>query len=136
MGLLTEEQRALLLRNGTPEAREGDHPPVAKVFLPGSGATWLIVDAEPVEEGHPEGDLILFGLCDLGQGCPELGNVLLSDLEELRHPTYGIPVERDLYFKATGPISTYAAAAREAGRIVDDVTMSQDTPDTLTPSDK
>ncbi|MFT4026738.1 MAG: DUF2958 domain-containing protein [Novosphingobium sp.] len=52
---------------------------------------------------HPEFDPqepdILYGLCDLGLGEPELGTVSLAEIEALRGPL-GLPIERDLYFEA------------------------------------
>lgn len=59
----------------------------------------------------------LFGLCDLGLGCPELGTVSLLELKGLRGHL-GLRVECDRHFKAKYPISVYAEAARLAGRIV------------------
>jgi hypothetical protein len=59
-----------LVENGrTSEERDGFDPfPVVKLFTPDAGATWLMTEA------YPEGsDIRLFGLCDLGMGCPELG---------------------------------------------------------------
>lgn len=92
--------------------KNADHAPVVKFFTPWANATWLIVDID-VEDGD-----MMFGLCDLGLGEPELGYVLLSDLEELKGP-HGLTVERDLHFKATKPMSEYAAAARRESRIVE-----------------
>ncbi|WP_426127674.1 DUF2958 domain-containing protein [Pararhizobium sp. PWRC1-1] len=45
----------------------------------------------------------MFGLCDLGMGEPELGYVLLSELEEIKGPG-GIPIERDLNWSPTKPL--------------------------------
>jgi hypothetical protein len=42
--------------------------------------------------------LMMFGWCDLGMGCPELGYVSLSELEEAKFPPFGLGVERDIYF--------------------------------------
>ena len=111
--LITDELRAKLLANGRQSlADEGfDPPPVVKLFTPDAGATWLLTDIDP-----RDGDLA-FGLCDLGLGFPELGNVSLSELATVRGGL-GLPVERDLHFGATKPISTYAREARLAGRIV------------------
>ncbi len=61
-------------------------------------------------------DVRLFGLCDLGLGCPELGYLMLSEIEDVRGKL-GLPVERDLYFKAEHRLSTYAKIARHAGMI-------------------
>ena len=110
---LTEEQWNLLLANGKRSAagEDFDPPPVAKLFTPDAGATWLLTEVDPDDQD------IAFGLCDLGLGCPELGSVRLSELLSVRG-RFGLPVERDLYFRASQPLSVYAAAARVKGRAV------------------
>src|SRR3546814_17413477 len=65
----------------------------------------------------PDEPDILFGLCDLGLGFPELGSVRLSELESVEGPL-GLGIERDLYFEARYPLSVYAEAARRADSIV------------------
>jgi hypothetical protein len=108
MKLLTEEQRAQMLANGRENAVTGDkdHFPVVKLFTPDAGATWLLTELY-----HDDPD-IAFGLCDLGLGFPELGTVRLSELAELRGKL-GLPVERDLHFTATKPLSAYADEATQ-----------------------
>ncbi len=88
-----------------------DHYPVVKLFTPDGGATWLLSETDPEDAD------IAFGLCDLGLGYPELGSVRLSVLKAHRG-RLGLPIERDLHFKANAPLSTYAERAREAGGIV------------------
>ncbi|MBH5385732.1 DUF2958 domain-containing protein [Bradyrhizobium diversitatis] len=107
--LLTVEDRVRLLVNAL--AGERDHIPVAKLFTPDAGATWLLTECDPDEPDR------LFGLCDLGLNCPELGYVHLSEIKAIRG-RLGLPVERDLHFTADKPISAYAAEARVKGRIV------------------
>ncbi|WP_198970477.1 DUF2958 domain-containing protein [Xylophilus sp. ASV27] len=111
--LITDEQRAQLLANGQQSIENPafDPPPVVKLFTPDAGATWLISELDPEDASRA------CGLCDLGQGFPELGWVSLTELQALRGPL-GLPVERDLYFRADKPISAYAREARLAGRIV------------------
>lgn len=118
MKLLTETIRAQLIRNGqlrqdfAEEGRcEPDFLPVVKLFTPDANCTWLLTELDP---DMPD---IVFGLCDLGMGSPELGSVSLSELESVRGP-FGLPVERDLHFTATKTLSAYAAEARQSGRIV------------------
>jgi hypothetical protein len=108
---ITDEQRAQLLANGrmSMTTEDFDPPPVVKLFTPNAGATWLLTELDSED--------IAFGLCDLGQGFPELGYVSLAELEGLRGK-WGLPIERDLYFTADKPISGYAREARLAGRIV------------------
>jgi hypothetical protein len=88
-----------------------DFEPVVKLFTPDGGATWLL------SETDPEDPDIAFGLADLGLGYPELGSVRLSVLKAHRG-RLGLPIERDLHFKAAAPLSTYAERAREAGGII------------------
>jgi hypothetical protein len=109
--LITDEQRARLLANGRQsiENPNFDPLPVVKLFTPYAGATWLLTEIDSED--------IAFGLCDLGQGFPELGYVSLAELEGLRGK-WGLPIERDLHFVADKPLSGYARDARLAGRIV------------------
>lgn len=124
MKLFTKEQLARLLENGRRQApvkgtdAEHDFFPVVKLLTPDAGCTWLLTEIDPEDTD------IAFGLCDLGLGYPELGDVSLSELSSLRGKL-GLPVERDLHFKAKGRLSTYADAARKAGRIVDTIEPAQ-----------
>lgn len=102
MILIPEELRPQLLANG--HDTETDHVPVVKLFDPCGAATWLISAIEPDD---PD---ILFGLCDLGLGFPELGSVRLSELESVRG-RLGLGIERDLYFEGKYPLLVYAEAA-------------------------
>ena len=113
MNLISDELRAQLLANGRQSlADEGfDPPPVVKLFTPDAGATWLLTEIDPDDDDHA------FGLCDLGLGFPELGYVSLAELAIVRG-CLGLPVERDLHFKADKAISAYAREARMSGRIV------------------
>ncbi len=113
MNLISDELRAQLLANGRQSrAEEGfDPPPVVKLFTPDAGATWLLTEIDPGDDDRA------FGLCDLGFGFPELGYVSLTELATVRG-RLGLPVERDLHFKADKPISAYAREARLADRIV------------------
>lgn len=75
MQLITDDICAQLLANGARSAARDDidpHP-VVKLFTPDASATWLISEADPSD---PD---LLFGLCDLGLGSPELGYVRLSE---------------------------------------------------------
>ena len=104
--LITKEiERALAANMKLPEAQR---VPVVK-FFGGGACTWLISEIE--------GDT-MFGLCDLGMGCPELGYVSLEELKGIAFPPFGLPVERDLYFKADKTLSAYADEARQQDRIV------------------
>ena len=110
MNLFTKAQFERLLAQG--RNRDQDHPPVVKLFTPDANCTWLVSEIDPEE---PD---IAFGLCDLGLGCPELGCISLAELRALRG-NLGLPVERDLSFKAIHPMSVYAEAARQAESVTE-----------------
>ena len=118
MKLLTKEQYEKLLNNGRTQARvkgtpqELDPEPVVKLFYPAGAATWLLTELDP------EDPTVAWGLCDLGMGFPEFGTVSLTELAEFRG-RFGLGIERDLHFKAQGPISRYVEAAAKAGHIVE-----------------
>ncbi|MGK2914585.1 MAG: DUF2958 domain-containing protein [Porticoccaceae bacterium] len=113
MNLITETLRAQLLANGQQSLDNDDFdpPPLVKLFTPDAGATWLLTEIDPDDHDHA------FGLCDLGHGFPELGYVSLAELQSVRGHL-GLPIERDLHFTASKPISAYAREARLAERIV------------------
>jgi glycine/D-amino acid oxidase-like deaminating enzyme len=113
MKLMTEEQRRHLIENGKTNAahvaRDGrteDFEPVLKLFAP-----WLLSELDPEE---PD---IAFGLCDLGVGCPELGNVSLAELAALRGPG-GLLIERDRHFTPRKTLQAYADEASQQGSII------------------
>ena len=117
MKLFTKAQLAKMLANGKASAEcEGgiDHLPVVKLFTPDASATWLLSEIDP---DTPD---IVFGLCDLGLGFPELGSVLISELMELRGKL-GLLIERDRFFNATKSVGKYADDACRFGRIVTEV---------------
>ena len=108
MELITGEQWQRLLSNG--KEPDKDHIPVVKIFTPDAGATWLITECDPGDPG------LLFGLCDLGIGMPELGYVRLSEIAEVRG-RLNMPPERDLYTVLDQPLSHCAKLAKDQGRI-------------------
>jgi len=107
--LFTQRQRQRLLANGQ---NRGDHVPLVKFFSPVGAATWLLSELDQ------DGDT-LFGLADLGFGCPELGSVSLSEIATMTLP-FGLSIERDLHFEARFPLTVYVDAARLVGRITED----------------
>ena len=110
MKLVTADLRRRLLANGA--RRDADHVPVLKLFDPCGAATWLIAEMRP---NDPD---TLFGLCDLGHGFPELGNVSLAEIATVRG-RLGLGIERDLQFAGRHPLSVYAAAAASTGYIIE-----------------
>lgn len=87
-----------------------DPPPIIKLFNPLGAATWLATELDA------DGDT-LFGLADLGFGCPELGYFSLSEIAAVRLP-FGLFIERDLAFESTTPLSVWTDTARRAGSIL------------------
>lgn len=49
-------------------------------------------------------------------GAPEVGSVRLSEIAAIRG-ALGLPVERDLFFRADRPLSRYAEEAQRLGVI-------------------
>ncbi|MDA7425701.1 DUF2958 domain-containing protein [Thalassococcus lentus] len=88
-----------------------DMVPVLRLFTPDAAATWVLVSGEEVE-----GDVILYGCCDLGLGFQEFGNVSLRELQTVRGKL-GLPVERDLYFRPTGTLHQMSEDAEAANAI-------------------
>ena len=86
-----------------------DFKPVVKFFNPCGAATWLITELDPDTN-------ILFGLCDLGMGFPEIGDVSLDELTSVK-VSFGLGIERDMYFTADKTLSQYADNACRDGRI-------------------
>ena len=116
MKLLPPELAAVLRancdahRSAQAEGRaEPDPRPVLKLFNPVGAATWLATELAK------DGDT-LFGLADLGFGCPELGNFSLREIAGVRLP-FGLSIERDLHFATDKPLSAWADMARGKGAI-------------------
>lgn len=111
MELLTQQQRDEMVRNH--RANEGrehsqDFRPVVKLFCPWNLAVWLLTELDPETN-------IAFGLCDLGQGCPELGSVSLDEMASVEGPV-GLGIERDLHFTPTKTLNAYAREAHAIQR--------------------
>jgi Protein of unknown function (DUF2958) len=108
MILIPDNFRPQLLANGRDPS--ADHIPLIKLFNPCGAATWLISEIQPYDED------ILFGLCDLGMGFPEIGPVSLSELQSVKG-RLGLGIERDLLFVGRYALSVYAEAASQQGGI-------------------
>ncbi len=87
-----------------------DPRPVVKFFNPVGAATWLATEID--EDGDT-----LFGLADLGFGCPELGCFSLREIEAVRLP-FGLAIERDEHFDSLAPLSEWADMSRRLGTII------------------
>jgi len=116
MTLLPDELRAMLRSNdiasraACASGAAFDPVPVLKLFNPLSAATWLATELDA------DGDT-LFGLADLGFGCPELGYFSLSEIADVRL-RYGLRIERDLGFATTFPLSVWTTWSRHSGSIL------------------
>ena len=115
MTLLPADLRFALNLNGHASrlhrARETafDPWPVVKFFNPLGAATWLATEIDS------DGDT-LFGLADLGFGCPELGCFSIAEIAAVRLP-FGLGIERDVHFDPLAPLSVWTGAARRLGSI-------------------
>lgn len=107
-GLITQAEYKKLLANY--EANKGkedttDFKPVVKLFNAWGSQTWLLSEID--EQG------IFFGVCDMGQGQPELG---YSHLPQMYH-VLKQKLEKDRWFVASKTVSEYANDARARGYI-------------------
>ncbi|TDE10327.1 DUF2958 domain-containing protein [Dyadobacter psychrotolerans] len=94
-----------------------DHEPVVKLHSKYGRAIWLLSELDAANN-------IAFGLCDLGQGKPELSYVSINDLESIKHARLKVPmVEIDPAFDGKYPMSVYLHAARENKWITEDDTL-------------
>ena len=114
MTLFTEQQYQKLIENGKPENRDKDHAPIAHLTFPGTACEWLVSELDP-EDVH-----IAFGLCDLGQGFPELGYIDLDELQRIKIGIFGFTVFNNPLFVPKYKMSVYAEAARNASQITRD----------------
>ena len=105
MKLLTKAIEKKLIK----QSGDASDKPYLKLFAPWGAATWLISEYDPETK-------IMFGLCDLGLGSPELGYVSLDELEGVRG-FGGLSIERDLIFEPEMTLAEYASEARKNGRI-------------------
>jgi len=95
--LFTSQQFKQLVENS--KTRKENARAIVRFFGPG-GQQWILTEAEvhkDEETGEVE-DVICFGLCDMGFGCPELGYVSMRELIETGRKGWRFQVERDLYF--------------------------------------
>lgn len=116
MSMIPEEIRAKMIQNAL-EVHEGtakDHAPEVKLFTKYGKGIWLLSELDQTNN-------IAFGICDLGQGKPELSYVSISDLESIKHARLKIRmIEPDTRFSGKYPISVYLAAAKANNRITED----------------
>jgi hypothetical protein len=101
---------ALMRRNCADRGERFDPLPVLKLFNPLGAATWIATERDD------DGDT-LFGLADLGFGCPELGSFSLREIAGVRLP-FDLAIERDIAFVPCAPLSVWAETARRCGSIL------------------
>jgi hypothetical protein len=117
MKLLTDTQHAELLANGqaareTARAEQAFDPkPIIKLFTRNGCSRWLLTEIDPTDSDRA------YGLCDNGDGRPELGYISLSKIEA-PYGDYQLRVEPDQRFVADKPLSIYADVAYTRGLII------------------
>lgn len=95
MKLLTKELEKIFEKYpiGSQENLGGNAKVIAKFFNPVGAGTWLITEADKLENGDYE----MYGYCNLGDDeMAEFGYVSLSELQDIKLP-FGMTIERDLY---------------------------------------
>ena len=102
MQLITKAIERQLIANWRNRSKATEHKPPLKLFTPWGANTWLI------SEMNGDNNDLLFGLCDLGMGEPELGYV---SHQELRN------IERDMLFQPEKSLLDYAQEAAEQGAV-------------------
>ncbi|GGO94119.1 DUF2958 domain-containing protein [Stakelama pacifica] len=92
------------------EIAEPDPVPLIKFFNPLGAQTWLATELG-------EDNDALWGLADLGFGCPEIGPWSLSELSAIHLP-FGMGIEIDAAFTSDVPLSVWATWSRRTGSIL------------------
>ena len=114
--MIPEEIRIKMVQNAL-EVHEGvarDHAPEVKLYTKYGKGIWLLSELD-------EKNNIAFGICDLGQGTPELSYVSIEHLESIKHARLKIRmIETDKLFISKYPMSVYLEAARANKRITED----------------
>jgi hypothetical protein len=94
-----------------------DHEPVVKLHSKYGKAIWLLSELDSANN-------IAFGICDLGQGKPELSYVSIEHLESIKHAKLKVPmVEIDPKFEGKYAMSVYFEAAKANNRITEDESL-------------
>jgi hypothetical protein len=109
MKLITAAIQKKLEKNFKQTLETGKSGDVVLKLFGGSNCTWLITDIDT------DGDT-MSGLCDIGQGYCEFGTVSLKELQSVRFPPFGLPVERDRFFKG-GSIEQFQQYYNEHGSL-------------------
>lgn len=93
MKLMTKELEKKFAKYplGSQEGLMEEAEVVVKYFNPYGAGTWLITEGEKQENG----DWLLFGYCYIMEW--EWGYVMLSELQSVKAPPFGLPLEREMY---------------------------------------
>ncbi len=89
--------------------RDYDPQPILKLFTPDAGATWLIAALSP--DGRTA-----WGVCDLGLGFVEIGELDMAELRAVRG-RLGLPIERDRWFTPSTTLHGYRIHGVSTGRL-------------------
>ena len=90
MSLLTKSEQTKLQKQYS-KGSDFSQKVVAKIFSPSGAGTWYLINQDPSDPDY------LWCVADLGFG-HEMGSVLLSELESIKVPPFGLPLERDKWF--------------------------------------
>ncbi len=114
--MIPENLREIMIHNASEVHNDlgRDHEPVVKLYSQYGKAIWLLSELDEKNE-------IAYGLCDLGNGKPELSYVSIAHLESIKHARLKVPmVEVDKSFKGGYAMSVYLKAALVNNRITED----------------
>lgn len=98
MVILTDDDVQKLLANGREQkaararGEEIDHKPVVRIFAVMSDAYWLLSELNPDDPDEA------FGLADLRGGDAEMGDIYISELDNLYRSRPVPPIERDKFW--------------------------------------
>jgi len=114
--MIPENLREIMIHNAMEVQNElgRDHEPVVKLHSKYGKAIWLLSELDSTNN-------IAFGVCDLGQGKPELSYVSIEHLESIKHAKLKVPmVEIDPDFDGKYAMSVYFEAAKLNNRVTED----------------
>lgn len=89
MKLITKQLEKRFLTIGNQSESE-DPIIITKLFNPSGSGTWYL------SEYNPETN-IAFGFVT-GLGCNEWGYISITELQSIKFPPFGLPIERDMWF--------------------------------------
>jgi len=108
MKLLTKAiEKKLRLQHSATERSGGAnlyHKPVVRFF---GGSSFTMLASEMDDDGN------LFGVTDMGLGYKEMGFTNIRELQAIKFPPFGLPVERDLHWRAEKTLEEYAMGGGE-----------------------